>query len=309
MTRVTPRTPSRSLARIAVAAAAVVLLAIGAAAIVQPQTPRIGGKVLASVSVTPSASAREATASATAPGDDPRAIAAATTQPSFSPGEVAVHTAPPGSGGADALGGGVLGGKTLNGVACFWFDQPGSTDPANRVAIGWPFGFRAFVDPLRIVGPDGEVLARVGDLVEAGGGEGPQGEALTAAQDPCGTGRFFAVGEVAATIGGRRMWISEGSLALVTRPKGMLTDCPRAPLEPLMLVMSDSRLRLRLIDPGVDVDAIWPAGFSAIRPNTAEILDASGRLVMEQGHEIRDARGATTSTGLAICAIGAKVFR
>jgi hypothetical protein len=286
----------------------VVVLAIGAAAFVQPQTPRIGGKVLASVSVTPSASVPEATTSARAPGEDPGAMPAATTRLSFSPGEVALHTAPPGSGGADALGGGVLGGKTLNGVACFWFDQPGSTDPANRVAIGWPFGFRAFVNPLRIVGPDGEVLARVGDLVEAGGGGAPPGEALTPAQDPCGIGRFFAVGEVAVAVGGRRMWISEGSLALVTRPKGMLSDCPAAPLEPLMLVMSDSHLRLRLIDPGVDVDAIWPAGFSAIRPNNAEVLDAGGRLVIEQGREVRDARGVATATGLAICGIGEKVF-
>ena len=308
MTRVTPQTRSRSLVRIAVAAAAVVVLAIGAAAFLQPQTPPIGGKVLASVSVTPLASVPEATTSARAPSEDPGAMAGAPKQPSFSPGEVALHTAPPESGGADALGGGVLCGKTMNGVACFWFDQPGITDPANRVAIGWPFGFRAFVDPLRIVGPDGEVLARVGDLIEAGGGGSPPGEALTPAQDPCGIGRFFAVGEVAATVGGRRMWISEGSLALVTRPKGMLSDCPAAPLEPLMLVMSDSRLRLRLVDPGVDVDATWPAGFSAIRPNNAEVIDASGRLVMEQGREVRDARGVATATGLAICGIGEKVF-
>jgi hypothetical protein len=119
LTRLTPRTPSRSLARIALAAA-VVVLAIGAAALVQQQTPRIGGKVLATASVTPLASVPEVTNSATAPGDHPGAIAAATMQPSFAPGEVALHTAPPESGGADALGGGALAGKTLHGVACFW---------------------------------------------------------------------------------------------------------------------------------------------------------------------------------------------
>jgi len=220
-----------------------------------------------------------------------------------------VRTAPPESGGADALGGGVLGGKVLNGVACFWFDQPNSADPANRVAIGWPFGFRAFVRPLRIVGPDGQVLARVGDVVEAGGGGSPPGEPLTAEQDPCRIGRFFAIGEVAATVGGTRMWIGEGSLALLTRPKGLRSDCPGAPLEPLMLVMSDSRLRLRLIDRGVDIDATWPAGFQAIRPNGAQILDSSGRLVMEQGREVRNARGVATEAGLAICGIGETVFR
>jgi hypothetical protein len=236
-------------------------------------------------------------------------MATATAQPLPQPGEVAVRTAPPESGGADALGGGVLGGKVLNGVACFWFDQPHSTDPANRVAIGWPFGFRALVNPLRIVGPDGQVLARVGDLVEAGGGGSPSGEALTAEQDPCRIGRFFAVGEVAATVGGRRMWIGEGSLALITRPKGMHSDCPGAPLEPLMLVMSDSRLRLRLIDRGIDVEATWPAGFQATRPNQAEVLDPSGRLVMEQGREVRNARGVATEAGLAICGIGETVFR
>ena len=131
---------------------------------------------------------------------------------------------------------------------------------------------------------------------------------MTAAQDPCGIGSFFAVGEVAATIGGRRMWISEGSLALVTRPKGMRYDCPSAPLEPLMLVMSDSRLRLRFVNSAVEIDATWPAGFSAIRPNNAEVIDASGRLVMEQGREVRDARGIATTTGLAICGIGEQVF-
>ena len=73
-------------------------------------------------------------------------------------------------------------------VACGWLSQGRATRPLLGIFIVWPFGFRAFVNPLRLVGPDNETIAKVGDTLELAGGAPPPSYAPTVAQDPCGVG-------------------------------------------------------------------------------------------------------------------------
>lgn len=62
---------------------------------------------------------------------------------------------------------GVLRGDVGIDGGCVWIDTEAS-EP--RVAILWPRGYSARFDPVRVYGPDGQLLARGGDRVTLGGG-------------------------------------------------------------------------------------------------------------------------------------------
>ena len=215
-------------------------------------------------------------------------------------GTLALATKPPGSVGSDALALGRLGGELRAGAACLWLTQD-----SGRMALLWPFGFSALADPLRIIGPDGQTLATVGDDIELGGGSPPVDFIPTAAQDPCGVGALFDV-SVVGTVNGKRVDIGEGSLQLATRQPGDPSSCPEPFVEPVTLVMSDGRLRLRTTDS--DVDVSWPEGFSAQPGSRIRIADAHGVDVMTQGVQVSNVRGVVAGGRIDICGIGAKVY-
>lgn len=127
---------------------------------------------------------------------------------SLPPDEIPLPTQSPGEHGlGDALFEDVRlsGDPGLNG-GCLWLeltrDAPGGGDPAGtRTSAVWPYGFRGYRDPLRLVGPDGQLVASVGDILSLGGGWPGPDYLIPPAQDPCGTGRVFAVGEVVSVNG------------------------------------------------------------------------------------------------------------
>jgi hypothetical protein len=213
---------------------------------------------------------------------------------------LAVATKPPGSIGSDALAVGVLDGQRRDDIACLWLTQD-----SGREALLWPFGFSALDDPLRIIGPDGQALAEVGDEVELGGGSPPLNSVRSGVMDRCSIGALFDV-SVVARVNGTEVDVGEGSLRLTTRRPGAMSSCPATFLDPVVLVMSDGRLRLRT--PNGDVDATWPDGFSAKPGNRIRIVDADGVEVMRQGLEVADARGVATADRIDICGIGSAAY-
>lgn len=210
-----------------------------------------------------------------------------------------VPTTAPGESGSDALAEGVLGGTLLDGRVCFWLAQPDA-----RTALVWPYGFRATGQPLTLLGPDGQRIAEPGDRVGLGGGA-PGPDAPTRDVDPCSFGRVFVVSTV-GTVDGRTLNLRGGSLRLETRALGELTNCPEDPLREVMLVMSGGRLRLRL--PEGDVDATWPAGFSAVPGSRISIVSNSGLLVLVQGVPLNDLRAARSGAGLDVCGLAEATF-
>lgn len=66
--------------------------------------------------------------------------------------------------GEDALIQGVLRGDATNG--CLWLEGP----TGEPFGVLWPAGYTAMFNPARLVGPDGKVIAREGDIVSGGGG-------------------------------------------------------------------------------------------------------------------------------------------
>jgi hypothetical protein len=123
--------------------------------------------------------------------------------PSLTAGEFALPTRPPNSnGGGDALLAGILGGSVRDGVGCLWLEEHAPNGSvAGLASIIWPYGYRAFVDPLRVVGPDGRTIATVGDRIEMGGGAPPLDYTPTPAQDPCGLGQVVSVSGVVSVNG------------------------------------------------------------------------------------------------------------
>lgn len=77
-----------------------------------------------------------------------------------SPGADATTTGPPGSAFTGTLGGDAQ----LEG-GCAWLD----TEEEGRVEPRWPDGYRVAFDPVRLLGPDGEVVAEEGDTVAVDG--------------------------------------------------------------------------------------------------------------------------------------------
>jgi photosystem II stability/assembly factor-like uncharacterized protein len=213
---------------------------------------------------------------------------------------LAIVTIAPETSGGDALGGGTLGLDRLAGQACFWV-SPGGYDYA-KTALVWPHGFSARDNPVRLIGPDGQILARPGDLVTLGGGSPSPGFVPSPTQDPCGIGNIFFVSSV-VTVNGKPMNIAEGSLRLETRPDNGSTACPAAPLEPLMLVMWDERLELRILASGENVPATWPSGFHAMT-DPIRVVDGKGHVIVTQGVETANLRGTRTATSIDVCGLG-----
>ncbi len=60
----------------------------------------------------------------------------------------------------------LAGGQQSPGGYCVWV----TAASGNPVPVVWPQGFRARLDPLELLGPGGEVVARGGDHLTAGGG-------------------------------------------------------------------------------------------------------------------------------------------
>lgn len=225
-----------------------------------------------------------------------------------SPIPLGLATSPSGSVAGDALAAGTLAGSVRDGTACFWL-QSSATGPASTsAALVWPFGFGVESEPLRIIGPDGQIVAQAGDLVELGGGGPPVGYAPTAAQDPCGLGSIFVVSEV-GSVNGTPSGVGEGSLKLETRDSGTPAICPPAVLEPLMLVMSNAHLMLRNVGSGQDDDVSWPHGFNARAGTRITILDDKGSLVMTQGDARADVRGLRSLDGtIEVCGMGPDAY-
>lgn len=125
---------------------------------------------------------------------------------SLLPDEIPLPTSPPGEHFGDALiENARLGGDPYLNGGCLWLesaqDPPGGVSPGTRTSAIWRYGFRAFRDPLRLVGPDGQVVARVGDILSLGGGSPPVDFVVPPELDPCGTGQVFAVSEVVSVNG------------------------------------------------------------------------------------------------------------
>jgi hypothetical protein len=69
---------------------------------------------------------------------------------------------------AARFGGELAGGSVADGTYCVWLIDRGETR-----AVVWPPGYRARLDPVEILNPGGEVVARGGDMLVVGGGGVP----------------------------------------------------------------------------------------------------------------------------------------
>ena len=65
-------------------------------------------------------------------------------------------------------GGRLTGGVAADGTYCVWL-----TDRGESEAVLWPPGYRARLDPLEILDPDGQIVAREGDMLVVSGGTVP----------------------------------------------------------------------------------------------------------------------------------------
>jgi hypothetical protein len=83
---------------------------------------------------------------------------------------------------AARFGGRLAGGTVEGGHYCVWL-----TDRGDTTALLWPPGYRARLHPLEILDPDGNLVARTGDLLEVGGGHVPVDPT-----QPCMMGRSSA---------------------------------------------------------------------------------------------------------------------
>jgi hypothetical protein len=78
-------------------------------------------------------------------------------------------------------GGRLTGGAAADGTYCVWL-----TDRGQAQAVLWPPGYRAQLDPLEILDPDGQIVAREGDTLIVGGAAIPVDPA------PCTLGQSAA---------------------------------------------------------------------------------------------------------------------
>ena len=222
-------------------------------------------------------------------------------------GGLIVATDSQGGGGGDALGVGRLGGRVTDKRACIWL-EPTAEAPvgAVRTALIWPDGFGAVDGPLRLLGPDGQVLAQMGDVVELGGG-GPAVDYLpTSEQDPCQIGRVFFV-SVVVTVNGNPVNAGAGPLEITTRPPGDTGVCSVTFLNTVMLVMSGDRLRLRM--DGSDWEVTWPQGLKAMPGERITIVDGDGAVVLRQGDESSTVRGRVVRDRIEVCGFGEVTYR
>jgi hypothetical protein len=78
-------------------------------------------------------------------------------------------------------GGRLTGGVAADGTYCVWLTDRGEPQP-----VLWPPGYQARLDPLEILDPDGQILAREGDMLVVSGGSVPVDPA------PCSLGQSAA---------------------------------------------------------------------------------------------------------------------
>jgi hypothetical protein len=227
--------------------------------------------------------------------EGPRSPATASIAPVELPARLPIATSPRGFSGGDALAGGTLGVETTGSMTCFYLAAPGDS----KTALVWPYGFSAGGTPVAVLGPDGQRLAQAGDIVTLGGGAPPPGYVPADIQDPCGFGSLFWVSSV-ASVNGHDINIGEGSLQLTIRSSGAPADCPGLQLEPLMLVMVNEHLQLRVVSSGVDLEASWPVGYRTAT-DPIRVLDAKGSAIAVQGREVTDLIGTRSDGGISVC--------
>lgn len=147
---------------------------------VQPEggveAPGAEGSPQASAELSISATPTEQPAATSSPG--------ATLQGS----RLVLATSAPDSPGMDALAIGNLAGEIRGGTVCFWLEPTSGSVDGPRTALLWPFGFGALADPLRLTGPDAQVIAAVGDAVGLGGGGMREGYMPTATRTRAASG-------------------------------------------------------------------------------------------------------------------------
>lgn len=73
-----------------------------------------------------------------------------------------------------AMTAGYLRGDAERGGGCLWLEEFPS---GGIIAVVWPPGYSARFDPVELVGPDGDVMAREGDLIGLAGGSLSHGNA------------------------------------------------------------------------------------------------------------------------------------
>ena len=288
------RWPSRPLA-VAATITIVALVVLGLSMLIT-SGPSAGPKAAAiSTPTTPSATSAP-------PSPTPTASIVASASPTLAPGVLPVATTSPNSGGMDALWISTLEGGTYPGGACFWLE----TEDSVRVALQWPYGFTARRDPLRLIGGDGQVLAKRGDHVELGGGSFP-GYIPTPEQDPCKTGGLYVVSAV-VSVNGVRLDVYSGSLRLDIRAPGASGFCRATPRQELMLGKLDGRLQVQIMSTGEWVPATWPDGFAAKWGNRVTIRNGAGDIVMTQGVETPSVRARVTTDRVDICGFGDVIY-
>jgi hypothetical protein len=85
-------------------------------------------------------------------------------------------------------GGRLTGGVAADGTYCVWL-----TDRGEPQAVLWPPGYRARLDPLEILDPDGQIVAREGDMLVVSGGTVP----VDPAPSTLGQGAAFYIQAIA----------------------------------------------------------------------------------------------------------------
>ena len=161
---------------------------------------------------------------------------------------------------------------------CLWLEQI----DGKLVSVLWPYGYRAAVDPIRVVDAAGNTIATVGDRVELVGGGSRQ------RPDRCDVGEStYAVGSV------RVLEPGVGTTPLPTLPEStpkMDDSIPSATLRGSREGDADPCLHLELED-GKTVSVLWPHGYSA-RSDPLRLIDPEGATVATVGDEIRLSGGA-----------------
>lgn len=172
-----------------------------------PESPASGPSEAPASTPTTSAASLAPPTARPSPSARPTASPSAAPARSLLPDEIPLPTQSPGGHGlGDALFPDVrlAGDPDLNG-GCIWVeltaDVPGGARAGTRTSVVWPYGFRGFRDPLRLVGPDGRVVAHLGDVLSLGGGSPPVDFVIPPEMDPCKTGQVFAAGEVVSVNG------------------------------------------------------------------------------------------------------------
>lgn len=107
--------------------------------------------------------------------------------PAAEPDEQAAEPDPNEQAGGEMELTGTLGGDAELEGGCAWLDA----DDGTRYEVAWPDGYEVRFEPLELVGPDGETVARDGDTLHV------TGELAEDAVSFCMVGTMFQAQEVA----------------------------------------------------------------------------------------------------------------